>query len=1036
MSEYPFNLKDALRPVWLRRRLLCVLAVLGLIVGVTYGVIFRAPQSAVALVLLPPSNVTSAGVPTRDIATEIAIATSAPVLSAAGRAVTPHLSFAAMKQQLVVTARSQNILQIEANAATGRDAERLANAAARQFVQFVTTTSHQSTSSVVRDLQKQSAALTEQLQQLQGQINTVSVRLAVESVSSPGGQTDTSLLGSLNAAQEQVSLELDNINNEIVSGQLSSAAQTTSGTEILQQATSFEQESLGSIAITGFVGLLAGAIAGVIIAALRERRDRRLFTRDDISSAIGLPVLGSVGAERRISRDQWLALFTDYEPGPVDVWNMRRILDDVRSAEPGGVAQLRVLSFVGDDAAAAVGPQLALFANSVGVTTGLTMAADESLEALRAVSATHAFPNRLDSSGSLFAPDPPHTTTAAPAVDLVLRTVVVDAAKPSIEGRDGRSVLAVSAGFASADALARLALAAADSGHRLDGVIIVNPYQGDTTTGLPTVALNGSATAANGSHGKTMAGAWVGTAPWKTSISGARIVGASGDDPPDERVGSFVSLRAIRSAAGQHRKAVVIVAVAGLVMGLSLHTVVPRKYAAEANLFLTEPSTSDPAQAMANDVSLLQTRAVAIRAMEILHLRDITPNTFLKSYQGVAVSNIIMSIAYSAHSPRGAVTGADAVAHAFLQVRARQLTLQTKVVVADLRQQVNTLGQQITLLGQNINILSGSSSSSGADELAGMVNQRGDDSNQVTQLEGQIEQQNQNVVAVTGGSEILDPAAAIVVSAKKVVLMDGLSGLVGGLGAVLAILVITTLLSDRLRSRSQLAEVLGAPVEASVGRVLGRGRVLGWGPPRTRRLRKQLDRPTDGMRIVERHLRGRLFDNGDTSLVVLSIAGVEVAALAVAGVAASVASEGRRVVMVDLAVGRPLARLVGNGDEPLVGRPVTVRGSTVELVVGDEPPDGAVMVGGGAIVVVLATLDPAVGAGYLARLAQRCVAIVDIRRAKDHVVRANREMLGSAGVTLLGAVAIDADPHDTSIGGSMNAAPHTHARHDLLGAAP
>ncbi|HTZ07849.1 MAG TPA: hypothetical protein VMB72_02185 [Acidimicrobiales bacterium] len=1026
MNEQPFDVKEVLRPVWLRRRLLAVLAVLGLAVGVTYGVVFRSSPSATALILLPPSNVTSAGVPTRDVATEIDIATSAPVLSAAGRAVTPHLSFATVKKRVAISSASQDILQIDASAPTGAQAEALANAVARQFVTFVTTTSDRTTATAVRGLQRQSAALTQQVQQLQNQIATVSSRLGTENPSSPAGQTDTSLLGSLSAAQQQVSLQLDTINTQIVSTQVSGTAQSASGTEILQRATSWQRASLGSIGTAGVLGLLAGLVAGALVAALRERRDRRLFTRDEISGAIGVPVLGSLQSERRATGAQWRALFADYEPDPVDVWNLRRILDGVRPGDRSAGTEVQVVSFAGDEAAAAVGSQLAIFANSLGVAASLSVMPDPSLEDLRAVSASHNLPNGVS---SLFTADP----RGGPAPELNVHCAVVDAAAPSVEGRGGRLVLAVSAGFSSADALARLALAAADAGRPVDGVVIVNPYQGDATTGLPY--RNGSAPHTNGAHdpaagnGTGSNGAWTRSAP--PARGGARG-GPWRDDGAEERVGSFVSLRIVRSVARRHWRAAAAVALVGLVVGAGLHTVVPRKYAAESNLFLTEPATSDPAEAMANDVSLLQTRAVASGAMRILGVRHTTPSDFLKSYTGVAVSDAILSITYSAHSPGAAVSGASAVSRAFLAVRSRQLDLQTKVVVSDLQHQVDTLDQQVTQLGQNINALGGSSSPSAADEIAGLVNQRSEDSTQVSQLEGEIQQENLDATSVTGASEVLDPAAPIVVSTKKVIVMDGLSGLVGGLGVVLAFLVVAALLSDRVRSRAELAQVLGAPVESSVATLGGRGRS---------RLRRLLAKPDGEVRLVEHQLRRSMAGDPDVALAVVSVAAPEVAALAVANLAASMASEGWRVVMVDVARGRPLAALVGGQDRPLVRQSVEVRGSTVALVVGDDRPDAGatgMLLGGGELVLVLATLDPAVGAGFVARLARRAVAVVDVHRAGGRQVRSNAEMLVASGVLLCSAVAVDADPDDTSVGAwSPTSVPrHAQARSDLLGTAP
>ena len=65
----------------------------------------------------------------------------------------------------------------------------------------------------------------------------------------------------------------------------------------------------------------------------------------------------------------------------------------------------------------------------------------------------------------------------------------------------------------------------------------------------------------------------------------------------------------------------------------------------------------------------------------------------------------------------------------------------------------------------------------------------------------------------------------IVHSALKVLLVDGASGLIGGLALGLGLLAVMAIASDRIRQRDEVADALGAPVELSVGR-FGRFRVM------------------------------------------------------------------------------------------------------------------------------------------------------------------------------------------------------------------
>ena len=252
-------------------------------------------------------------------------------------------------------------------------------------------------------------------------------------------------------------------------------------------ATFFQAPSKSSIALTGVAGLIAGLLVGIIVALVRGRRDRRLFTRYEISTAIGVPVLASLHADRQDTSDEWSALFETYAPDGVDAWNLRNILRETVTDGPVTPSQIRVVSLQGDAAALAVGPQLALFANRTG--TPVDFAAD-----------AHPFLQNLLAVSTLRHPFVSETSEKVNGIPgpVVIRTVVFDPAEPTLETFAGPCVLAVSAGFASADELGQLALAAADSGKGLDGMVVVNPYPSDNTTGVPRIVVPESASSGGG----------------------------------------------------------------------------------------------------------------------------------------------------------------------------------------------------------------------------------------------------------------------------------------------------------------------------------------------------------------------------------------------------------------------------------------------------------------------------------------------------------------------------------------------------------
>ena len=100
-------------------------------------------------------------------------------------------------------------------------AVQLANAVAASYVTYIGQLEGGYARAAVSALKHESSLLTEQIDDLQTQIDTVSSRIAVEGTASSAGQQDTVLLGSLKSEQNQVSLQLNGITSQITNAQLS-----------------------------------------------------------------------------------------------------------------------------------------------------------------------------------------------------------------------------------------------------------------------------------------------------------------------------------------------------------------------------------------------------------------------------------------------------------------------------------------------------------------------------------------------------------------------------------------------------------------------------------------------------------------------------------------------------------------------------------------------------------------------------------------------------------------------------------------------
>jgi capsular polysaccharide biosynthesis protein len=257
--------------------------------------------------------------------------------------------------------------------------------------------------------------------------------------------------------------------------------------------------ALAHLVTFAVIGALAGAVAGSLAALARGRGDRRLWERDRIADTVGVPVVASVSAGRPSDPAGWSKLLAEYEPGVIHAWSLRRALNQLGLVDldlngPGGESwSVAVVSLSSDRKALAIGPQLAAFAASLGVYVNLVVGPqqDENAAAsLRAACATLSAqpPGR---SGHLRVTADDDQSLARQRGTLVVVVAVVDGHAPRLDGtmRTAGTVLAVSAGGATAEQLARVSVSAAADGRDIAGIIVADPDSSDHTTGrLPQPA--------------------------------------------------------------------------------------------------------------------------------------------------------------------------------------------------------------------------------------------------------------------------------------------------------------------------------------------------------------------------------------------------------------------------------------------------------------------------------------------------------------------------------------------------------------------
>jgi capsular polysaccharide biosynthesis protein len=242
------------------------------------------------------------------------------------------------------------------------------------------------------------------------------------------------------------------------------------------------------------LGALAGLIIGSLAVLLLGRNDRRLRERDEIARSIGVPVLASFPVAHPTDASGWTRLLEGYNPTAVHALRLRQALQQLGAVSINGHGAGRdgssftVLSLASDSGALALGPQLAVFAASQGTPTTLVIGPQQDADATATLrTALAAAPSESSKRPSLL-----RVVVTESAADLQSDTaltvvaVVVDGSNPQVPDtmRTGATVLGVSASAATAEQLARVAMAASLDHRDVSGIIVADPEPTDQTTGV------------------------------------------------------------------------------------------------------------------------------------------------------------------------------------------------------------------------------------------------------------------------------------------------------------------------------------------------------------------------------------------------------------------------------------------------------------------------------------------------------------------------------------------------------------------------
>jgi len=444
MSQQALDLRKSMQIVRQHKVLMAILVALGILGGAAYAVLKPPLVSSSALIALPAASsqlaTTAGGSGTSSTvdpftATQEVVADSYRVLADALPDVRPAMSLIQLRHYVQVGSPSTDIISVTAEGKNAADAEATANAVAGSYIRYV---------------------------------------------------------GSAASAVGRIQAHL-----------LAPAINATTPSKVKYTT------------ICALLGGLAGALVGLILALAIGRSDRRLRQRDEIANSIGIPVLASVAVGHPSTAAAWTKLIEDYRPTAGQSWQLRTALQQLGIPRPGfdrpayddgggtpyddrasarTSSSLAVISLSSDPRALALGPQLAVFAASRGIPTSLVIGPQHNADTTAAlrIACSVPLPQASKQHGMLrLAAYDEGGVDVPPDTALVVVVVVVDSRTPEMPDnvRTGATVLGVTAGAATAEQLARTALAAAADGREISGILVADPLEADETTGrIPRLA--------------------------------------------------------------------------------------------------------------------------------------------------------------------------------------------------------------------------------------------------------------------------------------------------------------------------------------------------------------------------------------------------------------------------------------------------------------------------------------------------------------------------------------------------------------------
>ncbi len=501
-------------------------------------------------------------------------------------------------------------------------------------------------------------------------------------------------------------------------------------------------------------------------------------------------------------------------------------------------------------------------------------------------------------------------------------------------------------------------------------------------------------------------------------------VGDFAQENPNEPVRPFaalVSFHFLRAAVRRRLTLCLLTGLVGMLLGGAFLLVAPGTHSARSTLVLAHDPLVDPSRAMATDVGLLATRTVAERAISDLQI-SLDPQDLLDSVTAVPPTSDVLELTMSAPTDDEAVRRLDAFTAAYLEFRATQVSAQSDALLQGYADRISAAQDQVNELSKRITALS-RAGAAGQDQLGETITKRAQLQNQISSVEESAQDVTLRRTALMAASRVIDPATVQPASAPKRIALALASGLIGGAALAVGGVVLQSILSDRLRLRLEVSSALEVPVTLSVGRLRPLPRMLR-GLRFLPSVRRRGDRRAADLQRVAHAIERALPEPGHRQRLALAcVENADEVRIGLAAAAVALQQRGRAVDLVDLSEGGGLESAVaqlmpGNAeDRPVVHRPSVIP----SLCAGPADLDATeapelLSLGDTGVCLVLADLDPRVGADHLTAWTERVMVAVTSGKSGVDRIRTTGDLIRAAGLEFPSALLIHALDDDASPG--------------------